>query len=258
MELSPVTRVRKNSIKDRKFKDEAVDDSPLKSTLLLGYDPFSEEYAFLNVMVKLLFGPDRQPDCRQEKLKKFVKQGDEAGWRQLNCYNGPALRQIFKCEKDRIVQNPQIITALLDTGNKSGLPKLLIPAKQISSFPLAESKKPDVKPVIANKHLRKVLGFLKQNPFAFLKGLPGTGKSFTSEILAQGTVEGFGIVATFWGEQQIKSWIKAKDGDYFILFIDEANLNIPQDYWNFLKDLRQQPPSIYLEGQRILLSPNIK
>ena len=116
----------------------------------------------------------------------------------------------------------------------------------------------DVKPAIANKHLRKVLGFLKQNPFAFLKGLPGTGKSFTSEILAQGTVEGFGSVATFWGEEKIESWIQAKDGDYFILFIDEANLNNPQDYWNFLKDLRQQPPSIYWKGQRILLSPKHK
>ena len=213
---------------------------------------------FLNVMSKLLFGPDRQPDCRQEKMQKFVKQGDEAAWRQLNCYNGPALCQIFKCRKDRIVKNPQVIADLLDIKNKPGLPKLLVPARKISSFPLVESKTVDVKPAIANKHLRKVLGFLKQNPFAFLKGLPGTGKSFTSEILAKGTVEGFGSVTTFWGEEKIESWIQAKDGDYFILFIDEANLNNPQDYWNFLKDLRQQPPSIYWKGQRILLSPKHK
>ncbi len=227
---------------------ENFDDSPLKSLLLLDYDPYSEEYAFLNVMSKLLFGPNRPSDCRQEKLKKFVRQGDKAGWRQLNCYNGPALRQILKCDKDHIVKNPQIITDLMDIKNKSGLPKLLV----------VESKKLDVKPAVANKHLRKVLQFLKQNPFAFLKGLPGTGKSFTSEILAQGTVEGFGSVATFWGEEQIESWIHAQDGDYFILFIDEANLNNPQDYWNFLKDLRQQPPSIYWKGQRILLSPKHK
>jgi adenylate kinase family enzyme len=245
-------------LKTENSKDQDFDDNPLKSTLLFDYDPFSEEYAFLNVMSKLLFGPNRQPDCRQEKMQKFVKQGDEAVWRQLNCYNGPALGQILKCKKDQIVKNPQLITDLLDIKNKSGLPKLLAPIKKVYSFPLVESKTLDVKPAIANKHLRKVLGFLKQNPFAFLKGLPGTGKSFTSEILARRTVEGFGSVATFWGEEKIESWIQAKDGDYFILFIDEANLNNPQDYWNFLKDLRQQPPSIYWKGQRILLSPKHK
>lgn len=238
--------------------DKAVDDNPIKSLLLMDYDPFCEEYAFLNVMSKLLFGPKRQPECRREKMKKFVKQNDETYWRQLNCYNGPALHQLFNCEKDRIVKNPQIITDLLDIKSKSGLPRLLVPAKRISAFTLPESKNPDIKPVIGNKHLRKVLGFLKQNPFAFLKGLPGTGKSFTAEIFSQGNIEGFGTVATFWGEEQIDSWIHAKDGDYFILFIDEANLNNPQDYWNFLKDLRQQPPSIYWKGQRILLGPKHK
>ncbi len=233
------------------FSKGSHPENILKSKLLFDYDPFSEEYAFLNVMMKMLFGHEVEPTFRPEKrVKSKIK------WLQWNSHNGAALRQITSFSREQLIENPQLLCTVLKD-QKNSLPEFTPKVDTDALFYYILSFGRKVKVEKPNKHFTKLVASLKTSPFYFAKGLPGTGKSYTSEILESGD-HGLGKVLTFWSEDQIGPWSEAKEGDYIILFIDEANLNNPEDYWNFLKGLRDTPPNIYWKGRYILLTPKHK
>lgn len=97
------------------------------------------------------------------------------------------------------------------------------------------------------KHL--VMESLKDQPYVFIAGLTGVGKSrFIESELAQDHHVFFG---------NIKEWATSTPNEKLnILFIDEANLSPRQ--WSEFEGLFQKKPGMVIDGEYVELSPNHK
>ena len=94
---------------------------------------------------------------------------------------------------------------------------------------------------------------LKNQPFVFLAGLTGVGKS---TFIEQDFVVDPSQQRLFMGEDQLLEWAEAPCIPQPILFIDEANLSPRQ--WSEFEGLFQDPPHIFIKGQYLEVSPEHK
>lgn len=93
---------------------------------------------------------------------------------------------------------------------------------------------------------------LASQPFAFLAGISGVGKTtFVSHYFGDKLNQ-----TLYVGEANIKKWAKDESIKRKILFIDEAN--ITQKGWSEFEGLYEDPPYILFEGERITLTPGHK
>lgn len=100
--------------------------------------------------------------------------------------------------------------------------------------------------------LEGVNNILESEPFIFLTGLTGVGKStFVEEYLNQaGNI-------LYQGESRLKEWAKDKSSNRKILFIDEANLS--QRQWSEFEGLfNPNRPGIVIDGEYHDLDSNHK
>lgn len=94
---------------------------------------------------------------------------------------------------------------------------------------------------------------LQQEPYVFLAGLTGVGKSrfIENEMNKDGR-------QLFHGEHldHIRAWAEARSDHELVLFFDEANLSSRQ--WSEFESLFHYPPSIVIDGTFYELSPQHK
>lgn len=118
-----------------------------------------------------------------------------------------------------------------------GLLELPLP-QQFKPFDIASSKA-DASEFL-NERLIAVNQILKNNPYLFLTGLTGVGKSqFVEQELKNRTI--------FHGESSINAWINATPDCQPTLFIDEANLS--NKNWSEFEGLFQTPPGLLFNGK---------
>ncbi|STX50350.1 AAA domain (dynein-related subfamily) [Legionella busanensis] len=91
------------------------------------------------------------------------------------------------------------------------------------------------------KRLEAVTEILDKNPFVFITGLTGVGKStFVKENFSPPSA------SLHHGESKILAWATDKTSQKKILFIDEANLSSRQ--WSEFEGLMRDPPGILIDG----------
>ncbi|ARB91419.1 hypothetical protein [Legionella longbeachae] len=141
------------------------------------------------------------------------------------------------------------------TGNLIVMPTTLNPKSDLSDFHTLSNSPP--KQISAQTFMQDRIdacnSVLKNNPYVFLSGLSGVGK--TSFIESE-----------FCGRDKhklhftLEEWLKANDSSsnehYQILFIDEANIG-QRDFSEF-QDLFNTPPSLLYKGNVHVLSPQHK
>lgn len=205
--------------------------NPIKGNFLYDHPKGTEDYAYLNVIGKLLFHRDNEkPEVRLEKLTPLLKDPIRNLWRILNCFNGTALfeifgkhwREAFLCEQ--------------------GMPSLskdameIFQNKIITKYRYAEKEqKYHPHPSHLDKRAKQLATLLedKATPLIILKGPPGVGKTFTSEKLKE-------IYACYEGEGSIAKWREDASDKIKILFLNETNMKDP-GFWDYLKNLNPSP-----------------
>ncbi len=95
------------------------------------------------------------------------------------------------------------------------------------------------------ERLHQVTHRLENEPFVFLAGLTGVGKSRFVENELMGR-------RVFHGENAMLAWIQASEDERPTLFLDEANLSSRQ--WSEFEGLYQQPPGLLYQGHYYPLS----
>ena len=100
------------------------------------------------------------------------------------------------------------------------------------------------------KRKQQVNGVLANSPYVFISGLSGVGKStfITNDFLSPDDT-------LYVGVKNSEAWAKDNTSKRKILFLDEANLENELSKFN---DLFNKQPSILLNGQFYLLTPNHK
>ncbi len=86
---------------------------------------------------------------------------------------------------------------------------------------------------------------LENNPYVFISGFTGVGKSTFIEKHMPNAL---------WGEEKLQQWAGNLEGG--ILFLDEANIN--QRQWSEFEGLFQNPPTMLINGKPKQLTPNHK
>jgi MoxR-like ATPase len=98
--------------------------------------------------------------------------------------------------------------------------------------------------------LAQVNAVLDSQPYVFLTGLTGVGKStFVETELCKDD-------ALFLTEDSIEKWAMDSSDKRKVLFLDEANLSPRQ--WSEFEGLYQQPPHVLVNGKLHILSPHHK
>lgn len=110
--------------------------------------------------------------------------------------------------------------------------------------------------------MKEMVSRLENNPFLFLIGPSGTGKSTTViQELPNFYKEMKKEIRTFASAppelENIKEWAQAKDNTIKFLFIDEANLAEEETY-AFVEGMLKKPPEIIYNGERFELTENHK
>lgn len=102
------------------------------------------------------------------------------------------------------------------------------------------------------KRLSDVNSILAQEPYVFLTGLTGVGKSTFIEKYIKPDES----ITLYQGEDKLLNWATDLSKKRKILFIDEANLALHE--WIEFEGLFNQPPTILYKGQLYNLTPEHK
>lgn len=97
--------------------------------------------------------------------------------------------------------------------------------------------------------LKAVNAVLQDEPYVFLSGLTGVGKSTFVEKYCRSQAS-----TVYEGESQIKVFAQDHSNGRKILFIDEANLSTCQ--WSAFEGLYNSPPGLLTEGEYVELTSN--
>lgn len=111
-----------------------------------------------------------------------------------------------------------------------------------SSIPLLDLEEgPQAAKNFMQARLEAINTVLSEEPFVFITGLSGVGKStFVEKELCE-PEDGLYI-----GENRISTWARAQDSKRSILFLDEANLS--HRSWSEFEGLFHNPPAILVDG----------
>lgn len=186
------------------------DDNPIKSLIHQPHN--SEAYAYLNVLAKYLFGPERQkPGLRLKKLRKYQAAGSYS-WGHLNCLNAAALRRILGADISGLTleKPPEVDWTKLEQD--------------------CQAIHPNPSPM--RKLLQRLEKGLQQHRMIVLKGPPGTGKTYTANAYAAKYFKANCFLAG--DPAQIVEWLKNPEAS--ILIADEAHLKSAGS-WEFLRPL---------------------
>lgn len=97
------------------------------------------------------------------------------------------------------------------------------------------------------KRRQDIAQVLSKQPYVFISGLSGVGKStFIEKELCDANQK------LYLGENNLKLWALDKSSETKYLFIDEANLS--QKKWSEFEGLYNTPPTIHIDGEIIKLS----
>lgn len=189
--------------------------NPIKGLLLGDYLPDSEEYAFLNVLCKLLFDESEQDPMRVEKYQRLCERIPETGgseyvWRALNTCNGATLKTLLDENwLEEMAKNPLSPEGLIACW-KSDWPRIFKAldaqqqheqslSRQASASPATlstgkpkpqELKTAAVEQIFSRqlktkRRLADLLGSKTSPRVIVLKGEPGVGKSHFLNDLAK-------------------------------------------------------------------------
>lgn len=106
-----------------------------------------------------------------------------------------------------------------------------------------EKHEQDLHPIA--KRLRKVMDELRSGPFVFVAGSSGIGKS---RFVETDLLQEYPDINLFSGMDHIREWLAGNKRKTNILFIDEANLQLP-GMFELFAGLMQKPPVILLDGK---------
>ncbi|MCF6766708.1 AAA family ATPase, partial [Thiotrichales bacterium 19S3-7] len=103
-----------------------------------------------------------------------------------------------------------------------------------------------------SQRIKKVTDQLKHNPYVFITGLTGVGKTTTiCNHFDKNTDYAF-----YQNQSAIKDWAKDISSKEKVLFLDEANLT--NTNWSEFEGLFNTPPSIFIDGELIELTAKHK
>lgn len=164
--------------------------------------------------------------------------------------NQPELFKYARCVSHNVAEYEKKQYAIKLPDNAwDGMRSLQSTIPQLADFNPATSA--DEARLFTQQRLASIHEKLNDQPYVFISGLSGVGKStfIQKELEKDGN-------QLFIGEDKIKEWASNNDQGIKYLFIDEANLS-PRD-WSEFEGLFHQPPGILIEGQYYLLSPEHK
>lgn len=245
--------------------------NPLKSVIHNDYERNTEEYAYLNVLSKILFARGSTYEVRINKLQRLLQkykiatskmdwqQIQQCRWQLLNCFSSEKLHQIFldinvngigKLEShlDFSKSPPGISEQVLDSllnhvmstinSSTASTTTSTSSATTIATTTTASTalKCPHTK---AKEQLEDSLTTHKST---VLIGDTGTGKTETIKALA-------GKYEIHYGIKEIESCLtpKSVSGKPRILVLNEGNLK-PDGYWDFLKGIATSSKQIEYKG----------
>lgn len=224
-------------------------NNPIKGLLLYDYPYKSNDYHFMNVVAKCLFvnnSRDEKPiELQYAKLAKVIakykiktnKDIHDHIWEILNCFSGKWLQERLDAD----------LSQLELLGSYPSVKENVIEclAHEIINF-----KTPTVEKIPLSDKPFLQLQTLLQDPsqwLIFLKGEPGTGKSYSIERIKNE----YTIHASL---DQIKDFLTAKEGKHLLL-LDEGNMELP-GILDFLRGIRNN--TVYYDGKEYTLKPNQK
>lgn len=203
------------------------------------------DYAYLNVMAKYCLCPEDKTTPRIAKLKQIILAHNiQLGmsseltpyiWDILNCYNGADCREILGEDLSFAIDDKSTPPSLTATA----LNRLFTKIKKDSEIMLTPQQKIEQK---AQKQLEHLL-FEQHSKLIFMKGMPGTSKTFTADNL-----EDDARVSFHKGKEKIRAWLTDESKLKKILFLDEFNLAEPGT-WDFLKGISIDGKTVYFEGE---------
>lgn len=227
-------------------------NNPIKGLFLYDYIKGSDDYCYLNVIGKLLFYSSHEKEnCRIEKIINLISQPQKNIWKILNCFNGSALVTLFKTRvlTDLIIKTP------------NG-PDLTPSAKQIlfnhlKKLPAEHKKPPKVSHIVKRQKQLSQLLQDKHKPLIFLKGLPGVGKTFTTQQISDQFTFYQGdkrilesLQQDYQAELEGKKTQEINTSKTIVHVLDEANMFKP-GMWDHLRNFMSRHPN-----QKILITGN--
>lgn len=218
-----------------KDKNPLHKNNPLKHLFLYDYPIDSEDYAYLNVVAKVLFSTN-QSAVRLSKLRHLKK---ENYWQRLNCFPSSKIIEILQGSLTEKIS--------FATGFPSLTQEAIAKLEAAATAP-ADVKNDDRPKNNSKKSLEQFTQILadKNKPIILLKGPPGTGKTRAMHQLKKDNC--------FAGEAKIIAWLESKSGT---LLLDEGNKAKP-GMWDFLKGLAEDGRSIYYKGKNYQLTEQHK
>ena len=235
-------------------------NNPLKSLFHFDYPKNSEDYAYLNVSTKCIFGNfinNTNSSNKQAKLKHildtynihtledFIK-NKEHFWKILNCLSVESLKILFNDSLETFL-DPQsgfpmvcskhlekiwLATELLKTDSKT----------RLSQHSHVDKREKQLYTLLADENVCLII----------LKGAPGTGKSSTVRTMGKNLKFNY-----YEGEDNIIKWLEDNTDQQAVLNLDEANMRLPGT-WDFLKGLSRDKRSVYYKGKFYTLTQRHK
>lgn len=227
--------------------------NPIKGLLLYDYPKHSEDYAYLNVVGKILFRPNASRSTRRAKLDRLWNQLHitrhnlkDNIWRLLNCISNTELIRLLGPDVNASLEPHQAIPQL----NEETLAAVWNYFTELRATTPAADEKSEMH---VPKRQRQVGTLLDDAdpPILMVKGEAGVGKTFT--VLTLLKEEKNTVVHN--GEAAIEAWLTGSPpGNRHLLLLDEANLAQPGK-WDFLKGMMRDPKVIYYNNREYTLSP---
>ncbi len=232
--------------------------NPVKCIFNADYPEDSADYAYLNVMGKMIFNAE---DKKRVKLTKLIdlmarfsiqepRDVKAHAWHLLNCFQGAMIKEIIG---ENIKQtNGNEFPALLDESLKK-LSEEVFKIKQQyleeKRNPLVEAKENGLEEKLNprarhEKQMAQLTFYLEQkdHPIIILQGPAGVGKSHAvRKLLGKGKY--------YEGEKDIIKWLESDGSTPFLA--DEMNMT---DCWDFLEGLGRPDKTVVYKGKRYPLT----
>ncbi len=234
--------------------------NPVKSIINSDYPADSDDYAYLNVMGKVIFRENDNTPHRAAKLDKLKKRFSintpddvkKHAWHLLNCFNGAAIKEILGDQLKEIKEG--VFPSLFEHAVAQLVAHVLEGSPVLEEEKSADAETAEVqfaapKPEEKSTHTRhekqmKELDFYLQSknpPIIILQGPAGVGKSHAVRTLLAEKIPG--KKKCYEGKKDIIAWLES-DGTIPFL-ADEMNMT---DDWDFLAGMGRPDKTVVYQG----------